>query len=177
MNYIGGVTSISLEEFTKAMIGIIPTILLWTFSGAAADRIAALSTQVDGDSGAHKYMIVLLTTGIVFGIVAAVLIWKYSMIQLKKEIHMDNAESWWRYKQMPSSSSSQNDSNRPIQLVEEGQEVTVEEHRERMQKQTTHGILPMLGFRAMYGLEGHYSGREDASDEEWFWFFSPDWQL
>jgi len=32
----------------------------------------------------------------------------------------------------------------------------------------------MLGLRAN-GLEGHYSGREDVADEEWFWLFPDSW--
>ena len=36
LNYIGGVTSVSLEEYTQALIGILPITLLWCTVGAVS---------------------------------------------------------------------------------------------------------------------------------------------
>lgn len=36
LNYIGGVTSVSLEEYTQALIGILPITLLWSTVGAVS---------------------------------------------------------------------------------------------------------------------------------------------
>lgn len=107
LNYIGGVTSISLEDYVKALIGVLPTILLWCFCGASADQITVIATSkgtnaINSD-GAQLYMIILISVGLVFCVVAALLIWKYAIEELKKEIYLENASSMWKYNKKSSS--------------------------------------------------------------------------
>jgi len=158
-----------MKDYVKALVGICPTILLWTYCGASVKELTSMQASVDGEA-AQLYGIVLIATGIVFGAVAAILIWWYSMEKLKKLIDMDAAESWWRYKKMPSKAGDGAASAAvatPEPLDEEGQEVVA--HRTRQGQ--LYGVLPIFGIRAN-GLEGHYPGAEDASDQEWFWIWA-----
>lgn len=163
MNYIGGVTSISLKDFTLAMVGILPTVLLWTFCGAATDHLTT-ATSVEGN-GPQLYLIILLSSGLAFAIIAAILIWKFSVEALKKEMDAEAAESWCRYKKTSEEGAAALDMS--VSTIEPSQECTMQEHEQLHSPMGLH----WLGISA-HGLEGHYEGSEDGRDEEWFWLWS-----
>lgn len=157
-------------------MGVIPTILLWTFSGASTNHLTN-HESIEG-AGPQLFGIILISTGFVFGIAGAVLIWKYSMEELKKEIDLDRVESWWKYKQDEVAEEDAVEIVVPVggKIVRsspqrasfrsnEGEEITVEAY------ERTRGILHRLGISAN-GLEGSFSGREDGKDEEWFWIWT-----
>jgi hypothetical protein len=101
LNYLGGVTSVSLEEYTEALIGILPITLLWTTVGASADRMTDRRTD---DFGERFFAVGLLLIGIVCGVFALSRVYKYARDELLKEIEADRAESWRKYKRSSTSS-------------------------------------------------------------------------
>lgn len=176
LNYIGGVTAISLGDYTKALIGVFPTILLWVFIGASADQLS--HKQADGD-GEQLYMLILISSGIAFGILGVILIWRVAMEELQKEIANNSAESWLRYSKQPvggdpehgtvgaaPTTTTANNNDQP--MGDQGFEVT------DTATLRTHGILAMLGIGDNAGIETHTIPVDDHDlhDEEWFWILT-----
>jgi uncharacterized membrane protein YdjX (TVP38/TMEM64 family) len=95
LNYIGGITAVSLEEYTWALIGIFPTVVFWVIVGASADQVW---NHTADDTGEQVYQAAILAIGVVSCIIAIVLIWKYAGIELQHEMQLNNAESWRKYK-------------------------------------------------------------------------------
>ena len=102
LNYIGGVMSLSAEQFVKAtLIGIIPNTLFWVFIGASADTLA--NRKVENGSGKQTALRVLLSLGIAFGVIGMILVWRKSMKELKKMIvESDSAKNYFQYQKKPS---------------------------------------------------------------------------
>ena len=162
LNYIGGVTAISIEEYTKALVGILPTIVLWVFIGASADSIVDRTAD---DETEQLGIIILLCSGIAFAIIAIILIWKFAMKELKKELELDNAESWFKYKKSPSTELERVDSMKAepedsIEATHKGFHLP--------------GTLALLGIGES-GIETRYleqSESEEERGEEWFWVWT-----
>jgi len=104
LNHIGGITSISLKDFTGAFIGFLPTIIFWVFIGSSADNLAE---QKADNSGEIALEISMLVFGIVFGVVALVIIFIYADKELQRSIDMDHAESWFRFKKPSTGDATQ----------------------------------------------------------------------
>lgn len=83
LNYIGGVTSISLEDFAMSFIGFLPTVMFWAVIGSSADN---LSQQQADKKGEIALQLVLTICGIIFGIVALVYVYKHADKELQQEL-------------------------------------------------------------------------------------------
>jgi hypothetical protein len=180
--------NVSLENYTKALVGVIPTILLWCFCGASADRAMRVRVQEDGPQ--YMYAIILFSSGLAFGLVAAVLIWRFAIQELRKEIDQDSAETWFRYKRHGGESpevageSGASDYDSPdddvssrgtLTASEAGHEMTLQEHELVLgaPAKPRRGILALLRIDAEdYGLDTYYEGPNDGRDEEWYWLWA-----
>lgn len=180
LNYIGGVLSVSADEFTRALIGIVPTMLLWIYCGASSRVLGQARLSAGGD-GVQMSWVVLLGSGIGFGIIALILTWRMAIKELSKEIAVDSAENWFRYKR-------QNDELEK-QHLEEGFEIVASqrmldiEQEEGEGLEVTHGvpvsfhrrvkssILPLVGIDTHH-LDDHFDPPIYDEDEDWLWLFA-----
>jgi hypothetical protein len=98
LNYIGGVTSISVEDFTLALVGILPTLMLWVFLGTGANSLRENSNKsLNSSEGVQLYVVVLVSAGLAFCIVAVVLLGRFALKELKIEMLHNQAASWHSY--------------------------------------------------------------------------------
>ena len=160
LNYIGGVTSISMEKYTKALIGIVPTVLLWSFVGASADEIG---NQTANDPGEQAGMVFLLIVGVAFAMFGLVLLYRYAIEELIKEIAADRAASWHRYKKTSSAGGVETFRDEPSESMTD-----TERGLELLEKYPP-GILTVLGIDQNAVETTHVN---TAGDEEWFWVWA-----
>lgn len=166
LNYLGGVTSCSLEEYTQALVGILPITLLWTTVGASSDKITERETD---DFGEQVFLIFLLFFGILCGMAGIARVYKYARDELRREIEFDRAESWRKYKKSTSSNLTASsgaaaaDQNGPS-VVDEGIEVL---NRADMT------LLAVLGIDG-FSVETHQRppDNDDDDDLDPFWIFA-----
>ncbi|KAL7578394.1 hypothetical protein ACA910_012794 [Epithemia clementina (nom. ined.)] len=151
LNHVGGITKISLEEYTFAMIGIIPNIVLWVLVGATTNNIQ----NTDTEGGVHVFYITMLVCGIIFAVVGLFLLYRFGRDELHREIKAQRALSWHSY-----SDNSQRTSNE-FDDVEEGFEL-IDRHPA--------GLIAILGIDH-HGVEPR-STPEDGHDEDWLWVWA-----
>jgi len=89
LNYIGGITAISLVAYTWAMIAILPGTVLYVFLGATAGSLADSSQSSDNNT----VKIVTIVVGIVFGILAIVAVSYYAKKELNNVIERQREEA------------------------------------------------------------------------------------
>jgi hypothetical protein len=168
--------NVSLENYTMALVGIIPTILLWCFCGASADH--AMRVRVEEDGPQYMYAIIVFSSGLGFGLIAAVLIWRFAIQELRKEIDQDSAETWFRYKRRTKrgagSECGESGDGHEVLPVEAGHEMTLKEHQDATAPiKPRRGMLAFLRIDAEdYGLDSYYDGRDDGTDAEWYWLWA-----
>ena len=158
LNYLGGVTSVSLEEYTQALVGILPITLLWTTVGASADQITDRRTN---DFGEQVFLVGLLVVGVLCGLAGLARIYRYARDELRKEIEYDRAESWRKYKK---SSSSNLEAGSPRQPFDADQGIEILNRSDLT-------FLAVLGMEG-YASESHSSANSQNEDDEdpfWYW--------
>jgi hypothetical protein len=106
LNYIGGVTSVSLKHFTYSLVGMLPTILLWVLAGATSKSLAQKTID---DTSLQVYMGVLLGVGLWVAVLALFITWRIASKELRREIESNSAETWFRYRDDDSQASSHPD--------------------------------------------------------------------
>ena len=160
LNYLGGVTSVSLEEYTKALVGILPITLLWTTVGASADRITDRRTD---DFGERFFFIGLLCIGSVCGIFALARVYKYARAELLKEIEYDRAESWRKYKRGSSSTLESGEGEKPRHHSPEEQGIEVLNRADAT-------LLAVLGIDG-FAVEAQRppDQYDEGDDPFWYW--------
>lgn len=84
INYVAGVSAISLVYYCLALVGILPGTILYIFLGASAGSLADSASSGDNVT----ITIIVVTVGAVFGIFAVVLTSYYA----KKELHRVSAQ-------------------------------------------------------------------------------------
>merc|ERR1711982_123486 len=89
LNYIAGITAISLTAYTWAMIAILPGIILYIFLGATAGSLTDSSQSSDNNT----VKIVSIVVGIVFGILAIAAVSYYAKKELNKAIERQKEEA------------------------------------------------------------------------------------
>jgi len=155
LNYIGGVTNISMEEYVFALVGVIPNIILWVLVGASADHLRNRDTD---DKGEFIFLIISMCAGIVFAAVGLYLLYRYGRDELHKEIKEQRAVSWHTFAKDDSEKSSSQVGDDPI-----------EEGFEAMEQQPG-------GLIAVFGLDHHVvepsTIPEDGHDEDWLWIWA-----
>jgi hypothetical protein len=182
LNYIGGVLSVSVQQFAKSMVGIVPMMLLWIYCGASSQILG--QARLSGTEEVGITWMILLGSGTAFGIIGLVLIWKFAIKELTKEIAKDSAENWFRYKKhhddfQAGSDESEADELQPHQGDEErtasrrivGIELSLEEEEDRRSRWRRTSIMPYVGIDT-HRLDDQMDPLENDEDEEWFWLFA-----
>lgn len=80
LNYIGGVTKVSAQDFTLALVGTLPFQLLLVVIGATTETLV----EVDLTNAQQLGLIITVCAGIGFGIVAMIATWKACQTELQK---------------------------------------------------------------------------------------------
>ena len=80
LNYIGGITSVSWEEFTMALIGTLPLQLLLVIMGATTQSMMAYHPTEEQRVGLK----IVIFSGIAFGIFGLILLWRLCKRQLQE---------------------------------------------------------------------------------------------
>jgi|Transcript_13903 uncharacterized membrane protein YdjX (TVP38/TMEM64 family) len=88
INYIMGVTSISLLHYTIALIAIIPGTILFVFLGVSAGSLTDSMSSNDDPT----VTIIIVVVGILFGVLAILLTSYYAKIELNKVLAMREEE-------------------------------------------------------------------------------------
>jgi hypothetical protein len=96
LNYICGITGVSLHDFAFSLIGILPFHVYTTLLGATAG-VLRLDHLRNPNNAEHTHMqhigfIVLIVTGILFGLTAMVYAWRLVKIELKRELELTSEE-------------------------------------------------------------------------------------
>lgn len=108
INYIGGVTSISLRNFVLALFGIIPGTIIYVFLGASAGSLAE-----SGRSGSDPVVtIIIAVVGTILGVIAIWLTTRYARQELKNVLELRQCE-------VPESSDSSMNSTGLVDMLDE----------------------------------------------------------
>jgi uncharacterized membrane protein YdjX (TVP38/TMEM64 family) len=153
LNYIGGVTSISMEDFVFALVGTLPLILFTVVLGATAESL--LVTQDDLTTGEYVVRRIMMVIGLLLVAVAVVITLYKAKKELVRELaaeqELENAKRAVGNRDSPLIGSiggvgGGNDNPGAMNQVREGPE------DQQVQVEVTL--------------------REGIDDEEWFWFYS-----
>mmetsp|Transcript_4810 Transcript_4810/g.12034 ORF Transcript_4810/g.12034 Transcript_4810/m.12034 type:complete len:424 (+) Transcript_4810:100-1371(+) len=157
LNYVGGVTKISMEEYTFALVGIIPNMVLWVLVGGSADR---LQNREADDKGEYIFLIASTCAGIIFAAVGLYLLYRYGRDELHKEIKEQRALSWHTFANGDDATHQTSTQGDPDEQINEGFEAM----------ETPGGAL------AVFGIDHHItepsSIPEDGRDEDWLWIWA-----
>lgn len=80
LNYIAGITSVSLKDYVIALFAILPGTILYVFLGASAGSLAESATSGDNAT----LTIVITVVGAVFGILAIAVTSRYAKAELNR---------------------------------------------------------------------------------------------
>lgn len=83
LNYCCGITGVRLEDFCMSLIGILPFQIFTVFVGATAGSFA-LRDKDKYNPSQEVGFVVLIASGVAFGIIALVYIWKLVKKELRK---------------------------------------------------------------------------------------------
>jgi len=89
LNYVAGVTAISLRDYCLALFAMIPGTILWVFLGASAGSLVE-SGQAGGSN--QTVTIVVVVVGAVFGILAIWLTTRYARKELNRVVEKRRLE-------------------------------------------------------------------------------------
>ena len=78
MNYIGGVSAVTLRDYTIALLGMIPGTAVYVFFGASAGSLAS------GDGSNRTVTIIIAVVGSVLGVAAILLTTRYAKQELNR---------------------------------------------------------------------------------------------
>jgi uncharacterized membrane protein YdjX (TVP38/TMEM64 family) len=144
LNYIGGVTSISLEDFVLALVGTLPLIIFTVVLGATAENI------IDTDNlTADEYAIrrVLIVSGLLFVVTAVIITIYKAKKELVKELEAEELLAQTVGRESPLVSGTDDD----------GDDMKAQHQHDdsKAQHQQVEVLL-----------------QEGVDDEEWFWLWS-----
>ena len=80
INYIGGVSSVSLRDYVLALFGILPGTIFFVFLGASAGSLADSMNS----GGNNAVTIAVVVVGVVFGVLAIYLTTRYARRELNQ---------------------------------------------------------------------------------------------
>ena len=88
INYIGGVSSVSLRDYVLALFAILPGTTLYVFLGASAGSLASSASS----GGSSAVTISIVVVGVVLGILTIWLTTRYARKELKRVLEQRQAE-------------------------------------------------------------------------------------
>jgi uncharacterized membrane protein YdjX (TVP38/TMEM64 family) len=86
LDYISGVTSISIKHYSMALVGLLPGAITLCYVGATASSLA------DGTSEAKGLRTAIMVFGIFFAFAGGAVASYYSKIELDKILNQENEE-------------------------------------------------------------------------------------
>lgn len=96
LNYVCGITGVSLHDFAFSLIGILPFHIYTTVLGATAGvlRLDHLRNPSSAEHTRNQHIgfIFLVVSGILFGLIAMVYAWRLVKIELKRELELTSEE-------------------------------------------------------------------------------------
>jgi uncharacterized membrane protein YdjX (TVP38/TMEM64 family) len=81
LNYVGGVTAVSLRDYALAMFAILPGTILYVFLGASA---GSLADNAEGSGMSPTVTIIVVVVGVVLGVAAIYLTTRYARKELNR---------------------------------------------------------------------------------------------
>lgn len=122
VNYIAGVTGVTLFEYTLSLLALLPGTVLYVFLGASAGSLASTNENGTGST----YTTIVIVTSVVFGIAAIALTSYYSKRELnkiteRKRRHASRTEVFTTQDFESSSSSSSSSASSTSLRPEEGE--------------------------------------------------------
>mmetsp|Transcript_12024 Transcript_12024/g.18147 ORF Transcript_12024/g.18147 Transcript_12024/m.18147 type:complete len:349 (-) Transcript_12024:104-1150(-) len=87
LDYVCGITSISLTKYTLALFGMLPGVVLYCFVGATAGTVAMSTESMEN----HTLKLVSIVVGVVFGVLGVGTASYYARIELNKIIALQEA--------------------------------------------------------------------------------------
>jgi uncharacterized membrane protein YdjX (TVP38/TMEM64 family) len=88
INYIGGISSVSLRDYVIALIAILPGTTLYVFLGASAGSLAS-----SANSGSNLTVeTIIIVVGVVLGVLTIWLTTRYARKELKRVLEQRQAE-------------------------------------------------------------------------------------
>lgn len=118
VNYIGGVSSVSLRDYVLALFAILPGTVLYVFLGASAGSLADSA----GSGSDPTVTIVVIVVGSVLGILAIWLTTRYARKELNRVLEQRQAEAAAAAVQEATVGNDNNDDAPVMGDVEEGQQ-------------------------------------------------------
>lgn len=96
LNYICGITGVTLHDFTFSLIGILPFHIYTTVLGATAGVLRLDNLRYPNSAEHTRFQhigfIILVVTGILFGLIAMVYAWRLVKFELKRELQLTSEE-------------------------------------------------------------------------------------
>jgi len=177
LNYIGGVLSITLEQYSVALIGLIPSVLLWVYVGATANQFSDHpsinnsneDTTINNGTNINivdvqLYALIFLSTGAAFGLLALILVWRFAATELRKEMDRNSAKSWFQYHKKTTLSSQQ---DKLATVEQQEQDCKLEDYKLDYYTPTYSSVLGFSGRELRVSC-----GPSDDRDEDWCWLFA-----
>ena len=87
LDYVSGITSISLTKYSLALFGMLPGVVLYCFVGATAGTVAMSAESMEN----HTLKLVSIILGVVFGVLGVGTGSYYARIELNKIIALQEA--------------------------------------------------------------------------------------
>jgi SNARE associated Golgi protein len=84
LDYISGVTSISLQTYSLALVGIIPGTVTFCYIGATASSFRDGTTSASNNKTLHS---IILVFGVIFALAGVAIASYYSKIELDRMLH------------------------------------------------------------------------------------------
>jgi uncharacterized membrane protein YdjX (TVP38/TMEM64 family) len=81
LNYVGGVTAVSLRDYALALFAILPGTILYVFLGASA---GSLADNAEGSGMSPTVTIIVVVVGVVLGVAAIYLTTRYARKELNR---------------------------------------------------------------------------------------------
>ena len=105
LNYCCGITGVKLHDFTLSLVGILPFQIYTIILGATAGAIELQNLKNDEYTQVEQYAFIgFIITGVLFGLVAIVYVWRLVKQELRRELNLSAKE----FERVISSSSSFN---------------------------------------------------------------------
>jgi uncharacterized membrane protein YdjX (TVP38/TMEM64 family) len=142
LNYIGGVTSISMEHFVLGLVGTLPLLIFTVVLGATAESL--LVTQDDLTVQEYTIRKIWMVTGLLFVMIAVII----TLYKAKKELIREL------------------EAERQAELLAQNVKLAVGN------RDHTHSMNQPQDCTEDPQVQVEVCLREGIDDEEWFWFYS-----
>lgn len=128
LNYCCGITDISTGDFIKSLVGVIPLQLFMATVGATTARYTTL--EIHNSAEQRKIFFILMGSGLVFGLLGLLLIWRLVKMELQRELEVSDQEMSGFITR-----KSESANNSDMEAQEQGIEISPDENEESKDKE------------------------------------------